>query len=136
MSDTSTEARPVEVGQLLAFIPAELVIDDKTRRDVEATITADFVGGLREYAKRSALYPSAHTEGEMHPCGNHTPIAVMTTADGQLKVRVGRRRTVGCRRAGVAVLGYNVGPEGDTAAEQRAALIDAWIATGAQCPQR
>ena len=126
MSDTSTEARPVEVGQLLAFVPAELVIDDKTRRDVEATITADFVGGLREYAKRSALYPSAHTEGEMHPCGNHTPIAVMTTADGQLKVRVGRRRTVGCRRAGVAVLGYNVGPEGDTAAEQRAALIDAW----------
>ena len=126
MSDTTTEARPVEVGRLLAFVPAELVIDDKTRRDVEATITAGFVTSLREYAKRSALYPSAHAEGETHPCGNHTPIAVMTTADGHLKVRAGRRRTLGCGRAGVAVLGYNVGPEGDTAAEQRAALIDAW----------
>jgi hypothetical protein len=126
MSDSTTEALPVEVGRLLAFVPAELVIDAKTRRDVEATVTAGFVAGLREYAKRSAVYPSAHTEGEKHPCGNHSPIAVMTTADGRLKVRVGRRRTLGCGRAGVAVLGYNVGPEGDTAAEQRAALVDAW----------
>jgi hypothetical protein len=126
MSDTTAEALSVQEGRLLAFNPAELVIDDKTRKDVEATVTAGFVAGLREYAERSAVYPSAHTEGEAHPCGNHTPIAVMITQDGRFKVRVGRRRTLGCGRAEVAVVGYIVGPEGDSAAEQLAALVDAW----------
>ena len=124
MSDTTTESLPVEEGRLLAFVPAELIIDDKTRRDIEATITPAWVAGLRAHAATARPYPSG--TGEMHPCGNHTPIALMTTADGQLKVRVGRRRTLGCGRAGVAVLGYVAGPEGDSAAEQLAALVDAW----------
>jgi hypothetical protein len=126
MSDTTAQALPVEEGRLFAFSPAELVIDERTRKDVEATITAGFVAGLVEYAKRSATYPSAHTEGETLPCGNHTPIAVMISPDGCFKVRAGRRRTLGCGRAGVAVVGYLAGREGDSADEQLAALVDAW----------
>ena len=39
-------------------------------------------------------------------------MALLTRPDGTLKVRVGGRRVLGCRAAGVFVLGFVLGAEG------------------------
>jgi hypothetical protein len=59
-------------------------------------------------------------------CGNHVPITIVRRPDGQLRVRAGYRRAIGCMRAGVPVLGFVAGAEGDERADRRARLIEQW----------
>jgi ParB family chromosome partitioning protein len=59
-------------------------------------------------------------------CGNNVPITIVRRPDGQLRVRTGHRRAIGCMRAGVSVLGFVAGAEGDERADRRARLIEQW----------
>jgi hypothetical protein len=59
-------------------------------------------------------------------CGNNVPITIVRRPDGRLRVRAGHRRSFGCLRAGVPVLGFVAGAEGDEAADRRARLIEQW----------
>src|SRR5262249_46820964 len=59
-------------------------------------------------------------------CGNNVPITLVRRPGGQLRVRTGHRRTLGCQRAGVPVLGFVAGDEGDERADRRARLIEQW----------
>jgi ParB family chromosome partitioning protein len=123
MSDTTTE--PAQAIMLEAFDPAELIVEGNYRSEIDRTITAEWVGQLAEHFKRSQRrFPVHGTPGAASPCGNHTAVAIVTRADGTLRVLIGSRRVLGCLRAGAPVLGYIAGPEGDTDAERRAELID------------
>ena len=59
-------------------------------------------------------------------CGNNVPITIVRRPDGRLWVRAGHRRTLGCLRAGVPVLGFVAGDEGDERADRRGRLIEQW----------
>jgi hypothetical protein len=56
-------------------------------------------------------------------CGNNVPITIVRRPDGGLRVRTGHRRTIGCLRVGVLVLGFVAGAEDDERADRRARLI-------------
>jgi ParB family chromosome partitioning protein len=58
--------------------------------------------------------------------GNNVPITIVRRPGGQLRVRTGHRRTIGCQRAGVPVLRFVAGDEGDDRAGRRARLIEQW----------
>jgi ParB family transcriptional regulator, chromosome partitioning protein len=109
---TDTTAEPIT---LEAFDPAELRIADNVRTDAEATITKEWVAQLKAHA---AVDPTGKG------CGNHTPVAVVRCPDGELEILFGARRTLGCIRAGVYLLGYIAGDKGDDQAARRARLID------------
>jgi ParB family transcriptional regulator, chromosome partitioning protein len=120
-----TAQPPAEQAEitLRAYVPAELIIDDNIRNDTEATVDKEFVASLKAHAATSPLtFPSE--ESGYVPCGNHTPVALVTRPDGALKVLLGHRRTIGCTRAGTFVLGFVAGPEGDEATARRARVID------------
>jgi ParB family chromosome partitioning protein len=110
MSDTTAEPITLE-----AFNPAELLMDANARTNVEATVTK------ADVALCKAIAASRH-DG----CGNHVPITIVRRPDGQLRVRTGHRRTIGCKRAGVPVLGFVAGAEGDERADRPARLIEQW----------
>ena len=110
MTDTSTD--PIT---LQAFVPAELRIADNARTDAETTITKEWVAQLKAHA-------AADPTGK--GCGNHTPVPVVRCPDGELEILFGARRTLGCIRAGVYLLGYVAGDKGDDQAARRARLID------------
>jgi hypothetical protein len=101
---------------LEAFAPDTLLLDISRRADVEATVTAEFTAQLAAHAKTAPPVPVHGAGGETARCGNHTPVLIVTRDDGSLAVLLGNRRTVGCHRAGVPVLGYIAGPEGTTKA--------------------
>jgi ParB family transcriptional regulator, chromosome partitioning protein len=107
---------------LHAFVPAELDATGNYRRDLK--ITKEWVGQLKDHARTSPGYPVDGAADQVMPCGNHTPVPLARREDGTLRVLFGFRRVAGCEQAGVFVLGYVAGPDGDTAAEQRARLID------------
>ena len=120
MSDITTTAEPIT---LQAFVPAELRIADNVRTDAEATITTKWVAQLKEHAKHSPLlYPAP--DGTQVTCGNNTAVPVVRCPDGALEILFGARRTLGCIRAGVYLLGYIAGDKGDDQAARRARLID------------
>ena len=113
MTDTGTAA--AEPITLEAFDPAELLMDANARSNAEATVDKAFVAELKAYAKVS---PSG--------CGNHTPVELRRRPDGQLRVRTGHRRTIGCIRAGVPVFGFVAGDEGDERADLVSRLLGQW----------
>ena len=120
MSDTTTTTEPIT---LQAFVPAEIRIGDNARRDAEATITKEWVAQLKEHAKLSPVsYPSP--DGTPVTCGNHTPVPLVRCSDGELEILFGARRTLGCVRAGVYLLGYVAGDKGDGQAARRARLVN------------
>jgi ParB family transcriptional regulator, chromosome partitioning protein len=118
MSDTTPD--PIT---LQAFVPAELRIGDNARADAEATISKEWVAQLKEHGRHSPLlYPSP--DGTLVTCGNHTAVPIVRCPDGVLEILFGARRTLGCIRAGVYLLGYIAGDKGDDQAARRARLID------------
>jgi ParB family chromosome partitioning protein len=110
MSDTTAEPITLE-----AFHPADLLLDANARTNAEATVTKADVALCKTIAV-------ARPDG----CGNHVPITLVRRPGGQLRVRTGHRRTLGCQRAGVPVLGFVAGDEGDERADRRARLIEQW----------
>jgi ParB family chromosome partitioning protein len=110
MSDTTAEPITLE-----AFHPADLLLDANARTGAEATVTRAEVALCKTIA-------AARPDG----CGNNVPITIVRRPDGQLRVRTGHRRTLGCQRAGVPVLGFIAGDEGDERADRRARLIEQW----------
>jgi ParB family chromosome partitioning protein len=110
MSDTTAEPIILE-----AFHPGDLLLDANARTNAEATVTKADVALCKTIA---AARPGG--------CGNHVPITIVRRPDGQLRVRTGHRRTIGCQRAGVRVLGFVAGDEGDERADRRARLIEQW----------
>ena len=110
MSDTTTEPITLE-----AFNPGDLLMDANARTDAEATVTKADVALCTTIA-------ASRPDG----CGNNVPITIVRRPDGRLRVRAGHRRTIGCLRAGVPVLGFVAGAEGDERADRRARLIEQW----------
>jgi ParB family chromosome partitioning protein len=110
MSDTTAEPITLE-----AFNPADLLLDANARTGAEATVTKADVALCKTIA-------AARPDG----CGNNVPITIVRRPGGQLRVRTGHRRTIGCQRAGVPVLGFVAGDEGDARADRRARLIEQW----------
>jgi ParB family chromosome partitioning protein len=110
MSDTTAEPITLE-----AFNPGDLLLDANARTNAEATVTQADVALCKTIA-------AARPDG----CGNNVPITIVRRPGGQLRVRTGHRRTIGCRRAGVPVLGFVAGDEGDERADRRARLIEQW----------
>jgi ParB family chromosome partitioning protein len=110
MSDTTAEPITLE-----AFNPADLLLDANARTNAEATVTKADVALCKTIA---AVRPDG--------CGNNVPITLVHRPGGQLRVRTGHRRTLGCQRAGVPVLGFIAGDEGDERADRRARLIEQW----------
>jgi ParB family chromosome partitioning protein len=110
MSDTTAEPITLE-----AFHPGDLLLDANARTNAEATVTKADVAMCKTIA-------AARSDG----CGNNVPITIVRRPDGQLRVRTGHRRTIGCQRAGVPVLGFVAGDEGDERADRRARLIEQW----------
>src|SRR5215472_14844233 len=100
---------------LEAFDPGALLLDANMRTNAEATVTKADV----TFCKTTA---AARADG----CGNVVPVTLVRRPGGQLRVRTGHRRTIGCQRAGVKVLGFVAGEEGDERAGQRARLIEQW----------
>jgi ParB family chromosome partitioning protein len=109
MSDTT------EPITLQVYDPGDLLMDANARTNADATITKADVALCKTIA-------ASRPDG----CGNHVPITIVRRPDGRLRVRAGHRRTIGCLRAGVAVLGFVAGAEGDEAADRRARLIEQW----------
>jgi len=109
---TDTTAEPIT---LEAFDPGALLLDANMRTNAEATVTKADVALCRKIAAERA-------DG----CGNFVPVTLVRRPDGQLRVRTGHRRTIGCQRAGARVLGFVAGDEGDERADQRARLIEQW----------
>jgi ParB family transcriptional regulator, chromosome partitioning protein len=110
MSDTTTE--PIT---LQAYDPGDLVMDANARTNAQATVTKADVALCTTIA-------ASRADG----CGNNVPITIVRRPDGRLRVRAGHRRTIGCLRAGVPVLGFVAGAEGDERADRRARLIEQW----------
>jgi hypothetical protein len=77
-------------------------MDANARSDAEASVDKAFIAA-----------PKAHAEISPVSCGNFVPITVVRRPDGRLRVRTGHRRTIGCPHAGVRVLGFIAGDEGD-----------------------
>jgi ParB family chromosome partitioning protein len=113
MTDTGTAA--AEPITLEAFDPATLLMDANARSNAEATVDKAFVAELKAYAKVSP-----------RGCGNQTPVELRRRPDGQLRVRTGHRRTIGCIRAGVPVFGFVAGDEGDERADLVSRLLGQW----------
>jgi ParB family chromosome partitioning protein len=113
MTDTGTAA--AEPITLEAFDPATLLMDANARSNAEATVDKAFVAELKAYAKVSPRC-----------CGNHTPVELRRRPDGQLRVRTGHRRTIGCIRADVPVFGFVAGDEGDERADLVSRLLGQW----------
>ena len=110
MSDTTAE--PIT---LKAFDPADLLMDANARTNATATVTKADIALCKAIA-------ASRPDG----CGNNVPITIVGRPDGQLRVRTGHRRALGCLRAGVPVLGFVAGAEGDERADRRARLIEQW----------
>src|SRR2546429_4705559 len=110
MSDTTAE--PIT---LQAFDPDGLLLDANARTDATVTVTKADVALCKTIA-------ASRPDG----CGNNVPITIVRRPDGRLRVRTGHRRSIGCRRAGVPVLGFVAGAEGDERADRRAQLIEQW----------
>ena len=110
MSDTTTE--PII---LQAYDPGDLLMDANARSNAEATVTKADVALCTTIA-------ASRPDG----CGNNVPITIVRRPDGRLRVRAGHRRNIGCLRAGVRVLGFVAGAEGDERAGRRARLIEQW----------
>ena len=124
MTDTTTTA--AETITLEAFDPAGLLMDANARSNAEATVGKAFVAVLKAHAATSPEFP-VHGDGTSRArCGNYVPITLVRRPDGQLRVRAGHRRNIGCMRAGVHVLGFVAGDEGDEQADRRARLIEQW----------
>ena len=121
MTDTVTDPITLE-----AFLPAELLMDANARTDAEATVDKAFVATLKAHAAVSPPFPLHDAQGQAVTCGNYVPVTLVRRPDGQLRVRTGHRRTIGCQRAGAAVLGFVAGAEGDEQADRRARLIEQW----------
>ena len=121
MSDTTAEPITLE-----AFDPAELLMDANARSDAEATVDKAFVASLKAHAATSPKFPVYGDPTRLAGCGNYVPITIVRRPDGQLRVRAGHRRNIGCMRAGVRVLGFIAGDEGDEQADRRARLIEQW----------
>jgi ParB family transcriptional regulator, chromosome partitioning protein len=109
MSDT-TESITLE-----AYNPGDLLMDANARTNAEATVTKADVALCKTIA-------ASRPDG----CGNNVPITIVRRPDGRLRVRAGHRRNIGCLRAGVPVLGFVAGAEGDERADRRARLIEQW----------
>ena len=114
MTDTGTVAA-AEPITLEVFDPAALLMDANARSNAEATVDKAFVAELKAYAKVSP-----------RGCGNHTPVELRRRPDGQLRVRTGHRRTIGCIRAGVPVFAFVAGDEGDERADLVSRLLGQW----------
>lgn len=110
MSDTAAE--PIT---LQAFNPADLLMDANARTNAQATVDKADVALCKAIA-------ASRPDG----CGNYVPITIVRRPDGQLRVRTGHRRAIGCLRADVPVLGFVAGEEGDERADRRARLIEQW----------
>jgi ParB family transcriptional regulator, chromosome partitioning protein len=110
MSDTITE--PII---LQAYDPRDLLMDANARTNAQATVTKADVALCTTIA-------ASRPDG----CGNNVPITIVRRPDGRLRIRAGHRRTIGCLRAGVPVLGFVAGAEGDEQADRRARLIEQW----------
>jgi ParB family chromosome partitioning protein len=110
MSDTTSEPITLE-----AFDPVGLLMDANARTGATATVTKADVALCKAIA-------ASRPDG----CGNNVPITIVRRPDGQLRVRTGHRRAIGCTRAGVPVLGFVAGAEGDERADRRARLIEQW----------
>jgi hypothetical protein len=110
MSHTTAEPITLE-----AFDPAGLLMDANARTNATATVTKADVALCKAIA-------ASRPDG----CGNNVPITIVGRPDGQLRVRTGHRRAIGCLRAGVPVLGFVAGAEGDERADRRARLIEQW----------
>ena len=95
MSDTTAEPITLE-----AFDPAELLMDTNARSDAEATVDKAFVATLKAHAAASPKFPVYGNRTELAGCGNYVPITIVRRPDGQLRVRAGHRRNIGCMRAG------------------------------------
>ena len=121
MSDTTAEPITLE-----AFDPAELLMDANARSDAEATVDKAFVASLKAHAATSPKFPVYGDRTRLAGCGNYVPITIVRRPDGQLRVRAGHRRNIGCMRAGARVLGFIAGDEGDERADLRARLIEQW----------
>ncbi len=121
MSDTIAEPITLE-----AFNPAELLMDANARSDAEATVDKAFVASLKAHAATSPKFPVYGDRTQLAGCGNYVPITIVRRPDGQLRVRAGHRRNIGCMRAGARVLGFIAGDEGDERADLRARLIEQW----------
>jgi ParB family transcriptional regulator, chromosome partitioning protein len=109
MSDTT------EPITLQAYDPGDLLMDANARTNAQVTVTKADVALCTTIA-------ASRPDG----CGNNVPITIVRRPDGALRVRAGHRRTIGCLRAGVRVLGFVAGAEGDEAADRRARLIEQW----------
>jgi hypothetical protein len=109
---TDTAAEPIT---LQAFDPAGLLMDANVRTNAEATVAKADVALCKTIA-------AARPDG----CGNNVPITIVRRPDGQLRVRTGHRRSIGCLRAGVPVWGFVASDEGDEQADRRARLIEQW----------
>lgn len=124
MSDTvTTTAEPII---LEAFNPAELLMDENSRADAEATVTKAFVTACKTHAASALELPVHGDPDRKTGCGNGVPITIVRRPDGRLRVRVGHRRTIGCERGGVLVMGFIAGDEGDAKTDRRARLLDQW----------
>jgi ParB family chromosome partitioning protein len=121
MSNTTAEPITLE-----AFVPAELLMDANARTDAEATVDKSFVAGVKARAAASPEFPVHGEQTSRARCGNAVPVTIVRRPDGQLRVRTGHRRTIGCIRAGAYVLGFIAGDEGDERTDQRARLIEQW----------
>jgi ParB family chromosome partitioning protein len=100
---------------LQAYHPGDLLMDANARTNAQATVTKADVTLCKTIA-------ASRPDG----CGNNVPITIVRRPDGALRVRAGHRRNLGCLRAGVLVLGFVAGAEGDEAADRRARLIEQW----------
>ena len=109
---TDTAAEPIV---LEALDPGALLLDANTRSNAEATVTKADVALCKTIAAQ-------RKDG----CGNFVPVTLVRRPGGQLRVRAGHRRTIGCQRAGVKVLGFIAGDEGDDTADLRARVIEQW----------
>jgi ParB family transcriptional regulator, chromosome partitioning protein len=121
MSDTIAEPITLE-----AFDPAALLMDANARSNAEATVDKAFVASLKAHAATSPKFPVHGTPTQLAGCGNYGPVTIVRRPDGQLRVRAGHRRNIGCMRGGVYVLGFVAGDEGDERADLRARLIEQW----------
>jgi ParB family chromosome partitioning protein len=110
MSNPTTEPITLE-----AYNPGDLLMDANARTNAEATVTKADVALCKTIA-------ASRPDG----CGNNVPITIVRRPDGRLRVRTGHRRTLGCLRADVPVLGFVAGAEGDERADRRARLIEQW----------
>jgi ParB family chromosome partitioning protein len=110
MSHTTAEPITLE-----AFDPAGLLMDANARTGATATVTKADVALCKAIA-------ASRPDG----CGNNVPITIVRRPDGQLRIRTGHRRAIGCLRASVPVLGFVAGAEGDERADRRARLIEQW----------